>query len=76
LHQYIDTANNHNIDNLLKYVENSMQPGIPYNKWDDPEFVTEMEELVKSMENGTDKGHTWEEVKETARQLIKAKTAK
>jgi hypothetical protein len=76
LHQYIDIANNHDIDDLLKYVENSMEPDIPYNKWDDPEFVAEMEERVKAMENGTDKGRTWEEVKEAARLAIKAKTAK
>ena len=72
LHQYIDTANNHDIDDLLKYVEESMNPDT-YNKWDDPEFVAEMEARVKSMEDGTDKGHTWEEVKENARLAIKAK---
>ncbi len=76
LHQYIEIANNHDIDLLLDYVENSMSPYVPYNKWDDHEFIAEMEARVKSLENGTDKGHTWEEVKEMARQALSAKKAK
>ncbi len=77
LHEYIDIANNHDIDDLLTYVENSMKPvEAPYNKWDDPEFVAEMEARVKALEDGTDKGRTWEEVKERARLAIKAKSAK
>ena len=75
LHQYIDIANNQDIDDLLKYVEKSMDPDVPYNKWDDAEFVAEMEARVRSLEDGTDKGRTWEEVKEKARQN-KSKTAK
>ena len=76
LHQYIDAANNHDIDDLLNYVEKSMNPDQPYNKWDDAEFVAEMEARIASMEDGTDKGHTWEEVKENARLALKAKNAK
>ena len=76
LHQYIDGANNHDIDELFAYVENEMNPGDkPYNKWDDPEFVAEMDRRAKAMEDGTDKGHTWEEVKENARQVVNRNTA-
>jgi len=61
---------------LLSYfyimiVPSDMKPDVPYNKWDDPDFVAEMEARVKSMEDGADKGHTWEEVKENARLAIK-----
>ena len=45
---------------------------MPYNKWDDAEFVAEMDRRVKALESGTDKGFTWEEVKERARQAVKA----
>ena len=76
LHKYIDIANNGDIDVLLTYIEKAMEPDVPYNKWDDAEFVTEMDRRVKAMEDGTDKGHTWEEVKERARKAVKSKTAK
>ncbi len=76
LHQYIDIANNRDIAILLNYIERDMEPDVPYNKWDDDEFVVEMELRLKSMEDGSDKGRTWEEVKERARQSIKPNAAK
>ena len=76
LHQFIDIANNGDIDGLLKYVEKAMAPDVPYNKWDDAEFVAEMDCRVKALEDGTDKGSTWEEVKERARKTVKSKKAK
>ncbi len=75
LHQYIDLANKGDIDVLLSYIEKAMEPDVPYNKWDDAEFVAEMDRRVKALEDGTDKGFTWEEVKERARQAIKSKRA-
>ncbi len=44
-----------------------MEENIPYNKWDDPEFVEMLQRRADALENGTDKGYTWEEVKERAR---------
>ncbi len=76
LHQYIDLANKGDIDVLLSYIEKAMEPDVPYNKWDDTEFVAEMDRRVKALEDGTDKGFTWEEVKERARIAAKSKTAK
>jgi hypothetical protein len=76
LHQYIDIANGHDLDELLKYVEKDMEPDVPYDKWDDPEFIAEMDRRIEALENGTDKGGTWEEVKERARQAVKSKAAK
>jgi len=75
LHQYIDIANNKDIDDLLQYMENGMNPDVAFNKWDDAEFVAEMESRVKALEDGTDNGRTWEEVKERARKEMKSKTA-
>ena len=44
-----------------------MEENIPYNKWDDPEFLEMLQRRADALENGTDKGYTWEEVKERAR---------
>ena len=76
LHQYIDLATKGDIDVLLNYVEKAMEPDVPYDKWNDVEFVAEMDRRVEALENGTDKGFTWEEVKERARHAAKSKTAK
>ncbi len=76
LHKYIDLANNGDIDVLLGYIEKAMEPDVPYNKWDDAEFVAEMDRRVKALEDGTDKGSTWEEVKERARKAVTSKTSK
>jgi hypothetical protein len=46
LRQYIDSANNKDIDDLLQYVENGLNPDVAYNKWDDAEFVAEIESRV------------------------------
>jgi putative addiction module component (TIGR02574 family) len=77
LHQYIEgIANNHDIDVLLDYIESDMKPEVAYNKWDDADFVAEMERRAKSLEDGTDKGHTWEEVKANARKAVKSGNSK
>ena len=46
-----------------------MKESMPYNKWDDPEFVEMLQRRADALENGTDKGYTWEEVKERARSM-------
>jgi len=76
LHQYIELANKGDIDVLLSYIEKAMEPSVPYDKWDDAKFVAEMDRRVKALQDGTDKGFTWEEVKERARTAVKSKTAK
>lgn len=48
-------------------IDKAIKPDLPYNKWDDAEFVAEMDRRVKTLEDGTDKGSTWEEVKARAR---------
>ena len=71
LHQYIDNANNHDVDTLFDYIDNGMNPDLPYNKWEDPEFVQEMDKRVNELESGLDKGYTWDEVKALARKSVK-----
>ena len=76
LHKYIDLANNGDIDVLLSYIEKTMEPDVPYNKWNDTEFVAEMDRRIKTMEDGTDKGSTWAEVKERAKKAVRPKAKK
>ena len=40
-----------------------MEENIPYNKWDDAEFVEMLQRRADALENGTDKGYTLEEMK-------------
>ncbi len=42
LHQYIELANKGDIDVLPSYIEKAMEPSVPYDKWNDAEFVAEM----------------------------------
>jgi len=51
----------------MSYIEKATEPDVPYNKWDDAAFVAEMDRRVTALEDGTDKGSTWEEVKERAK---------
>lgn len=46
------------------------------NVWDDKDFVAEIEHRTTELESGKIKGHTWEEVKQKARQLGKYKKLK
>jgi len=67
LHEYIDVANSADIDDLLAYVQESLNPSVPQDKWDDPEFVVAMEKRVKSLDEGSISGRTWDEIKQKAR---------
>jgi hypothetical protein len=74
LHQYIDIADEVKINAIFEYIESNIEPASqkPYDKWDDPEFVSMIERRTKALEDGTDKGLTWEEVKQRARSSVKA----
>ena len=75
LHQYIDMADDRKIKAIFEYIESKMEPAMEklYNKWDDPEFIATIERRTKALEDGTDKGYTWEEVKQRARKSVKSK---
>jgi len=64
LHEYIDSANEADVVEMYSFLRNDNAG--PVNHWDDEEFVAEMDRRFAEMENGTDKGVTWEEVKKRA----------
>ena len=68
LHQFIDAADDRKIESLFEYIENTAGPvtQAAYNKWDDPEFAGMIERRTKALEEGTDKGMTWEEIRKNA----------
>lgn len=68
LQEYIKTADDKKIKAIFTLVENDMDE--KYNWWEDKAFVADLDERVKRYEDGTDKGFTFEEVKE---ELIKRK---
>ncbi len=47
-----------------------------YNPWKDEGFVTKLDKRIEELERGEEKGYTWEEVKQRARQSLKAKKGK
>jgi len=69
LQDYIKTADDKKIKAIFTLVENDMQKEVEW--WENKEFVEELNERVKRYEDGTDKGFTFEEVKE---ELIKRKS--
>ena len=73
LHHFIDASNSREIDSPLSFIEKAMVPEVPYNKWDDAEFVAEMNCRVIALEDDTDKGSTWEEVNERAKIAVRPK---
>ena len=74
LHQYIDIADEVKIEAIFEYIANNIEPTgqKPYDKWDDPDFVSMIERRTRALEDGTDKGLTWDEVKQRARLSVKA----
>lgn len=46
------------------------------NPWKDEGFVTKLDKRIEELERGEEKGYTWEEVKQRARQSLKAKKGK
>lgn len=68
LQEYIKTADDKKIKAIFTLVENDIEE--KYNWWEDKEFVADLDERVKRYEDGTDRGFTFEEVKE---ELIKRK---
>ena len=68
LQDYIKTADDKKIKAIFTLVESDMQK--KRNWWEDKDFVAELDDRVKRYEDGTDKGFTFEEVKE---ELLKLK---
>ena len=71
LHRYIDSADDRKLETTLNYIKKELKIGneTAYDKWDDPEFLDMVTRRADALENGSDKGYTWEEVKERARSM-------
>jgi len=61
LHDYISGADDEKVKALYTLLEDQIFPIL--NWWEDEDFVTELDERYKRLENGTDRGHTIDEVK-------------
>ena len=74
LHQYIAIADDRKIKAIFEYIESSVAPAMekPYSKWDDPEFAAMIDRRTKALEDGTDKGLTWEEIKQRTKKSAKS----
>ncbi len=74
LHEYIDSADDKKIKSIFEYIECNAELAIekPHDKWNDPEFVAMIDRRTKALEDGTDKGVTWEEVKRRRKNSLKS----
>jgi hypothetical protein len=73
LHNYIDEAD----DKELKMMLTILEVGVKKKRYEwsqDESFVAELDERSRRLEEGIDKGRTWEEVKNHLQQLRKERT--
>ncbi len=68
LHDYIESAEEEKIKAIYTVLENDINA--IYDHWNDPEFVAEMDSRMKSIEDGTAKLLTIEEVMSNAKMII------
>jgi len=65
LHNLINTADDKQVKAVYSIFEDQM--AVEYDPWEDESFVKEMDQRVKDIESGKDKGVSWDEVKLKAR---------
>ena len=68
LHDYVDSAEEEKVKAIYTVLESDINA--IYDHWNDPEFVTEMDSRMKSIEDGTAKLLTIEEVMSNAKMII------
>ena len=68
LHNYIDGADDKELEMMLTILEVGMEK--KHYDWSrDEEFVAELNERARRLEEGIDKGRTWEDVEESIAEL-------
>ncbi len=68
LHDYVDSAEEEKVKAIYTVLESDINA--IYDHWNDPEFVAEMDSRMKSIEDGTAKLLTIEEVMSNAKMII------
>ena len=74
LHSYIDIAHEKKLIAIYTMVEDEI--GESYNKWNDKDFVKEMNRRMSELETGKIKSHTWDEVKKRSMKKVKSVKAR
>ena len=69
LHHYIEQADENKLKAIYTMVEEDI---VEYNRWDDKNFIAEMNKRMKELETGKAKGFKWDEVKQRVNKRLKA----